>query len=434
MKFGKQFLSGVFWSTAGTFAVQGGTFIASLLVANFVGVASFGKYSFVISTTQMIAATLQLATGSVTTKFLAEYRHANKERASLVLGLCQRITLIGGGLGTLAMLLLATGVANQLLNTTALNWYFVLSAPAVLFTLLTSFHLAGIAGVQEFRRSATLLTILTIILISTCAFAAWDFGITGALVAITLNLGLRAVATHKILMNAIKRDDIHPKFKIDQFSRNVFVQYIIPGSLSGFTAAPALWFASATLTQVPDSFEQLAFLNSALVIRNAFIIIPSIIGGVSLAMLSATLRSSSKQGYISVLGLSIGLTATIAILSVAVINFFGHQLLSFYGHNFSDALPILRVLSISLLLEAACLPLQQALISKGVIWRTFIFAQLPRDLIVAIFSYLFVVDYAAIGVAYAHALGWSISLIVSIILTLGSKIHLAEAESHRTTI
>lgn len=421
MKLGKLLFSGIFWNTIGTFAVQGGTFVSNLIIANLIGVTAFGQFSFIMGTTQMIAATLQLATGSVTTKFLAEYRNVDKGRASLVLGLCQRITLVGGALGTLIMLILASGVIDRIFDTSSLNWYFVLCAPSVFFILFSTFNLAGMAGLQEFRRSAVALVVLTFIMISSAALAGREFGLMGALAALTASLGLRAGVTYVIFKRAALGDALQPRVRLDGFSRDVLVKFIVPAALSGFTAAPALWFAGVSLTRLPGSFEQIALLNVALVIRSALIIFPTIVSGVCLSILSASRQEGLRRHYNFVLLASVGISSIVALVSVAIIFIFGHQILALYGRAFTAALPLLEVFSISLVFEAMSLPLQQALLSKGHIWRTFVFALLPRDLVVAVLSYLFVVQHGAIGIAYAHVIAWLICLLATSIMLLRYK-------------
>ena len=71
----------IVWNTVSTIAIQGGTFVSTLIVANLIGPDGFGQFGLVVSTAQALAAVLQLSTGIAATKYVSEFRERDKRLA-----------------------------------------------------------------------------------------------------------------------------------------------------------------------------------------------------------------------------------------------------------------------------------------------------------------------------------------------------------------
>ena len=69
----RRFSSGLAWNAVCTIALQGGTFITNLVLANLLGATEFGQFGFLVGTAQTLGSVLQLAAGLAASKFIAEH-------------------------------------------------------------------------------------------------------------------------------------------------------------------------------------------------------------------------------------------------------------------------------------------------------------------------------------------------------------------------
>ena len=68
--------------------------------------------------------------------------------------------------------------------------------------------------------------------------------------------------------------------------RQIIVKFALPGALSGFTSAPALWFASALLVRQPDGFSQMAIFSASFSLMAAVLLLPSIANNVGMSLIN----------------------------------------------------------------------------------------------------------------------------------------------------
>ena len=412
MQLMRRFGAGVLWNSVGTVALQGGTFLTNLIVANLLGPETFGRYGIVIATAQMLGGVLQFSTGMAATRFLGELREKDPERASLVLGVCSRISFWLGLLGSFVLLAAAGAISGQLLRADGLTGMLMLSAPIVLFSVLMGFQVGALLGLEGYRRASTTLVGLMLVQVASVGAAAYLFGLPGAVAGTVANLALRTLVCHRLLQSEASRQGLSSRARWTPFVRDLTFNFLLPGSLTGITALPALWLASVILARHPDGFRQLAFFNVALALRAALLIFPWILNTVGLSLLKA----HAPGGRNRVLLASFLLTAAAAGGGAALVVLLDRQVLALYGPEYAVADTVLRVMMLSLLAEALAMPLYQALAGAQQMWRTFIFAMLPRDLLMVSLGSWLALQHGAIGLAWGHAAAWSLALLGSLLL------------------
>lgn len=116
---GQRFASGVSWNLTGAVFNQGSTFVLGMIVANALGRQLYGVFGFLQSTMLLFASMGNLAMGFVTTKFVAEYRTAQKERAGRVIATCLAIAAGSGALATIIAVIVAPLVAQRVVTSRA---------------------------------------------------------------------------------------------------------------------------------------------------------------------------------------------------------------------------------------------------------------------------------------------------------------------------
>ena len=408
----------IVWNTASTIAIQGGTFVSTLVVANLIGPDGFGQFGLVVGTAQALAAVLQFSTGIAATKYVSEFRERDKRRASLALTFCARVSLTAGAIGTAVLLAASSLIATEALRAPGLVVQLLLASPLVFFSVLSGFQIGALAGLDGFKSAARVLLTLTPVQIGTAALAAYFYGLSGAIVATVLNLGVRALVCHRLIGREARRQGVESLSGDRPFSREILFTFLVPGSLSGLTAMPALWIATVELSKSSGGFEQVAFFNAAFAIRAILMIFPWILSSVGLAFLSNTLGTERQNHFKTLLLSSLAITCLAVTLGTLVTLAFGDLILRLYGAQFLAGFPVLQVLMISFVAEALTLPLLQALTSRGRMWSIFSLVLLPRDALLVVCAISLVREQGAVGLGLAHSIAFGFALLTTTALHL----------------
>jgi O-antigen/teichoic acid export membrane protein len=406
-----RFGSAVMWNAVGTIALQGGTFATNLAVANLLGATAYGRFGFVIGTAQTLASVLQLCASMAASKYLQQYRKTEPGVAAGILRFLNRLSLAMGLLGTLVLLLFALTAADSFGPFSGLGTALAIAAPVVICTVLNGLQMGALAGLEGFAKSARAMLPLMILQVVSTSLAAAQFGLVGALAAVTLNLVLRAWVCARLVAREMHVQGLVPVTVDRGLLRRMLTEFMLPGALAGLANLPALWLATAALTRLPDGYAEVGRFNAALALRGVLMMVPWVINGVSFSLLNAHLGPGHERDYRRILGLSLlgcGLAAGIGALFVLATS---PWLLRAYGHGFAAAEPVLHVLMLSLVAEALAWPLYQALASRRRVWVAVLTSQLPRDLAIAGLGVYLAGRQGALGVAWAHVCGWCIALL-----------------------
>lgn len=406
-----RFGNAIAWNFLATLALQGGTFLTNLCVANLMGAASFGKFGLVISTAQTVGALLQLSTGIAANKYIAQYRVTEPQFAAAVLAFCSRISYAAGGAGMTALLFGAFFVNGTTHQLASLGLELAIAAPVVFCSVLVGFQTGALAGLEGFSRSARLLIPLMVLQVVSTSYAAFRYGLDGALLAMSVNFVLRTLAAARLLSTEARRKGLGEARSDNGRLRRVFVTFMLPGALTGLTTMPALWFASATLAATPGGFTSLGVFNAAYAIRGILMIFPWIVSTVGFTLLSAHLKLGQERHFRRVMWANLGLSLAAIGVGGCIVLLAGEHILSAYGTGFKAGKTVLQILMLSLLGEALALPLYQALASRGRMWSSFLLIMLPRDLAIAVLGWAFVRSSGAEGLAWVHSAAWVYALL-----------------------
>lgn len=400
-------------------ALQGGTFITNILVANILGASVFGKFVLLINTGQTIASLLQMSTGIASTKYIAQFRESDPLRAYSALVFCRYVSIGFGILGVIVLLSTSRYISVSIFKDENLVHEVVWIGLFAFFSIYSAFQMGVIAGFDNFKKGAQRLSIGILIQIPLTAIAAQYFGLRGAIFGMCLALFVR-VAVSAVLVHREERKlrgDTVSGFRFANLHKEMFLGFMLPGALSGITTMPAMWLVSVSLSKLDGGFKEVALLNAALSIRSIFRILPTIFGNVSLSMFSQYLSKKEETGTVQLLKINLLATTVSFLFGLVVVLFFGGYILNFYGAHFENAKPLLEILLFSLAGEIFALPFYQLLSSNGKMWEGFLFTLFPRDLLFLGLSLFLLNDYAAYGIAWAHAFAYIVSFIITVILT-----------------
>lgn len=123
---------------------QGSTLIANIIVARILMKQTFGEYAMVQSTLLNVATLSQLATGYTASKYIAEFRSSDAERAGRIIGLCTIIvSALMAGVGTILLIGIAPWLADAMLKASHLAFALMIGSGFLFFSAINGYQTGG---------------------------------------------------------------------------------------------------------------------------------------------------------------------------------------------------------------------------------------------------------------------------------------------------
>src|SRR6266480_5058102 len=111
-----RFARGAVWSLIGAVISQGSNLAASVITARLLGREQFGQYGMVQSTVGMFGVFAGMGLGLTATKYVAELRVINPERAGRIIALSTAVALATATTAVVALFAVAPWLAASTLN------------------------------------------------------------------------------------------------------------------------------------------------------------------------------------------------------------------------------------------------------------------------------------------------------------------------------
>jgi O-antigen/teichoic acid export membrane protein len=416
---GQRFVSGVGWNVLGAVFNQGSTFVLGIIVANALGREKYGLFGFLQSTMLLFTSMGHLAMGFVATKFVAEYRTTQKERAGRVLVACLAFAAVSGALATLVAMGGARLIAERVTHRAGVESLIRIVAPGIFFLVITTACTGALIGFENFRRNALGGVISGIVYLALGAAMAQRGTVGGVLFGIVLSFVLQTAVMVSLVLSEARRQQVPVRWSSLRSlgaERSSLLHVAIPAALSGFSTVPALWLATSILVRQHNGIDQMALFAAAQAIRTVVVFLPYLINSVGFSVLSNHRGASDGAGFRHAFWMNMAAVVSVATAGAAVIILIGPYLLRTYGPTFTDAYPVLVILISSTIPETLALATYQVIQTRGHIWRSFFLVALPRDVSLVLLAIPLTRSYGAAGLATAHLCGSSIMLLSSVIL------------------
>jgi O-antigen/teichoic acid export membrane protein len=411
---GARLRAGIGLNLTATVFNQGSTFAVNLVVANLLGRERFGEYTMVLATLATLGMLGQLSMGYTATKYLAEFRSSDRERASRVLSLCGVTAMIAATIAAVGLAALAPTIAQRVLDAPQLTTALRLSAVAVFFTVFNGFLTGTLAGLESYRVIARAAVASGTLYFGCCVLLAWRSGLTGAVAGVALAAAAQCAILALLAKHEIARHGIRLTARDLGREQAVVSRFALPASASGFLTLPAIWGAAALLAAQPEGYEQLALFGAANSFRTMVLFLPQTINTVGMSVINN--ESSSGPESRRVFWLNAALTGATALGVAAMIAAAGPWLLGLFGPEFVDGRLALTILLGAALIEAAAIASYQIVVARAWMWRSFFMVALPRDSSLVLLSAVLSPIAGAAGLAGAYLVAWSIALAGTLLL------------------
>jgi O-antigen/teichoic acid export membrane protein len=424
--------AGVALNLVGSVFGQGSTFALNLVSANLLGRLAFGEFTVVQTTLSTVGALAQIATGYTATKYVAEFRERDPERAARILHLCSRLSTTTAILASVLLMLAAPVIAVRAYSAPQLTPWLRTAAPGVLFIVMNGFRSGALAGLESYGAIARVGVLSGITYITLGVAGAYFGGVQGAVFGVVVSAGIQWLLLGSALKQDLHRWKIPMKVVDPWLERGTLLHFAVPASLTAAVTLPAFWLASAFLVRQPGGLEQMAIFGAAHSFRLIVLFVPNVMNNVGMSILNNQRRASSA-GFRWVFWWNLGLTVAFVSMGALVVMAAGPWLLRAFGKEFDVGYPVLRVLMLAAVLESAATWIYQIIQSHGKMWLTLFGVVIPRDLLILALAYLLTPRLGATGLAAAYVGGWAVALMTVSIISSRLGLNAIAAESVAST-
>jgi O-antigen/teichoic acid export membrane protein len=421
--------TGVALNFIGSAFGQGSTFALNLVTANLLGRLAFGEFTVVQTTLSTVGALAQIATGYTATKFVAEFRERDPERAARILHLCSRLSSTTAILASVFLALAAPTIAVRAYSAPQLTPWLRTAAPGVLFIVMNGFRSGALAGLESYGAIARVGVVSGIAYITLGVAGAYIGGVQGAVFGVVVSAAIQWLLLGRALKEDLHRWHIPSRVDSPWLERDTLLNFALPASLTGAVTLPAFWLASAFLVSQPGGLEEMAIFGAAHSFRLIVLFVPNVMNNVAMSILNNQ-RRASTEGFRWVFWWNLGLTVVFVAAGAVAVIALGPWLLRAFGKEFDVGYPVLRILMVAAILESAATWIYQIIQSHGRMWLTLFCVVIPRDFVILVLAYLLTPRYGATGLAAAYVGGWAVALTTISVVSarLGLKAVIVEPE------
>lgn len=402
---GSRLATGVFWSMAGAVISRGMILAASILVARILGKEVYGEYGIIRSTVSMFLVFAGFGLGLTATKHVAEFRSSDPARAGRIIAIASLFAMVTGLLVVTGVLIFADVLARAL-NAPHLAGVLRIGAVILFLNALNGAQTGALAGFEAFKTIAFVNLCVGLISFPLLVGGAYLGGLTGAVWALGINMGINWLLNHIALRKEAKRFNIPFTFKGCTKELPVLWKFSLPATISGIMVNPVVWVCNVILVNKPDGYGQMAIFEAANQWRIAILFIPVMVSQIVLPMLSSLNNADDLAKYKKVLKYNTLISGGIAAMIALPVILLGRRVMASYGEGFAQGYWVLICLVLCSVLIAINNVVGQAIASKGRMWIGLLFNSMWAVVLLVISWILIRRDYGALGLALANLIAY----------------------------
>ncbi|MBM3210855.1 MAG: hypothetical protein FJ121_01010 [Deltaproteobacteria bacterium] len=402
---------GVTWNLIGALFNQGSAFAINIIIARLLGRTLFGEYSIILSTLMTISLIAQVSTGITATRYLAEFRVRDPDRAGRILGLCTIVSAATGALAVIILCSLAPWLSDHILKAPHLSLSLQIGGGFLFFAVINGYQIGALSGLENFKNLAKAGLCNSCLMVPLCSLGAWNWGINGALTGLAISGMVNWLIHQHFLKEASRAQGIFPSYHELGRERRALTNFVLPAALSGLISMPALWLANVFLVRSPNGYNEMAMYSAAMNIRTLILLLPRNINNVSCSILNYQKGLVNENEYRRTYWINLIITSVLVLAGGIVVYFAGQRILGLFGKSFEEASPVLLILLLSGFIEIVAISLYQVMQTKKMMWLTLFGVAIPNHVTLVILAYLIAPHLGAMGLAWAYTAGWAIALL-----------------------
>jgi O-antigen/teichoic acid export membrane protein len=368
---GYRLAKGAFWSLVGTVLSRSLSVVSSILVARLLGKVGMGELGIVQSTVGIFSAFAGLGMGLTATKFVAEYRTKDPQRAGAMLGLSAWATWVSGAVMMLTVLALAPWFAQHTLAAPHLTGFLRVGSVLLLLGSVNGAQTGALSGFEAFKTIARVNLACGLLSFPLMVGGAWWFGLLGAVWGLVGNIAVNCVFSHLALRREAAAAGVPLSAKLQPDQWGVLWRFSLPSVLCNVIFGPVNWACNALLVNRENGYAEMGVFNVTMSWFNAVTFLPGVLAQVLLPLLSSQTAEAGGRSRKKLVFLAVKANA-IAVIPVALFLIcLSPFIMSLYGAGFREGWPTLVLNLLTAAVIAIQGPAAQAVVAAGRMWSLF---------------------------------------------------------------
>jgi O-antigen/teichoic acid export membrane protein len=377
---------------------QGTSLAASVITARLLGLEQFGQYGMIQSTVGMLGIFAGLGLGLTATKYVAEFRTRDPERAGRIIALGCAVAIVSGGLLTLGLLAYAPLLAAKTLNAPELADELRIASVLLFLNALNGAQTGALAGFEAFRAIARINILRGLIAFPVTVVAVLLWRLPGAIWALAVTAAVACVLSQVSLRRQCTALGIRTRLSTGWAERRVLWTFSTPAFLSGALVGPVTWAANTMLVNQQGGYAEMGMYSAANQWRYAISFIPGVLAQFALPLLSNLNGERDNPRYSRALRWNLMLTAAAATAVAAPVALAAPYIMRLYGNGFQQGSLVLTISAATAVIGSVNGVVGTAILSAGSVWVGFAFNGMWAAVLLA-GCYRFIPTNLALGLA-----------------------------------
>ena len=368
---GARLAYGTFWAFLGALISRGLLLCATILSARILGKTEFGELGVVQSTIGMFGVFAGFGLGLTATKYVAEHRQRNPERAGRIIGISSMFAVFTGGIMAGILFIFAPWLAENTLNAPHLAGALRISAIMLFLSAINGMQTGTLSGLEAFKTIAIVNLVSGLLSFPILIAGAYLGGVTGAVWAMAANLAIGWLLNHLAMRREAGRFGISLSWRDCGSELPVLWKFSLPATLASSLVGPVNWICITILVSSPRGYEEMGIYNAANQWYMMILFLPSVLGNVVLPMLTDQIARDEIDGSNTTLFLSIRANLLVTFPLVLAACLASPFIMSLYGDGFASGWPTLVVVLITAGILVLQVPVGQIIAASGKMWLGF---------------------------------------------------------------
>jgi O-antigen/teichoic acid export membrane protein len=362
----RRLVSGAFWSICSSVFLRLTGFVNVIVLTRVFSAEQYGAYGLILNTLGMFGLVGGFEMGLTATKYVAEHRHRNPDRAGRVIGLGLVVTAVTATLMAGLLFGGSTVIAVHAFGEGSLSGEIRLAALLMLLTALTSVLFGVLAGLEAFSVAAALQMGMAVLTTVAVCIGGWWGGIAGALYGSILASGVNLGASLGVVRSWCRRWGIRVRFEDLEWS--LVSRFGLPAVLRSIVSTPSVWLVRALMTREPDGLAQLGLFTAAWQWFALVMMIPEFWTRALVPVLSERLGAGAHHQFRRVILATCAFNLFVVVAFSSLVFLLSDYVLLLYGRDLRFSQELLLLALATGTLCAASAPIGSALTATGTMW------------------------------------------------------------------
>ncbi len=394
---GYRLARGAFWSLTGNIIGRGLNLIVSVVVARVLGKVGFGELGIIQSTVGMFGVFAGFGLGMTATKYVAEYREKDPEKAGRIMMLSELVSIISGSLMALVLIAIAPWLAENTLSAPHLTGLLQISALLLFLNAINGAQTGALAGFEAFKTVANLNFLAGVFSFPVMVAGVYLAGLKGAVWGLAGSMAINWLLNHIAIRKEAHRAGVPYTFRNCTKEWKIIWDFSFPAFLASAMVGPVNWVCNAMLVNQPGGYAEMGIFNAANQWLSTIMFIPKNATVILLPFLSNILNLNNSVKVKRIFSGSNFLSILITLIFAIPVVILSKYIMAGYGKEFKDGYVVLVILCIVAPIMITVSNNVQLLNSFGKTWVTF-FISLFWAIITIILMWHFKI-YGSIGMS-----------------------------------